>query len=117
MQSNNYTVDTGTPRHVFGHAVSGAVSVGVVSGIANRARCKKEEINRQEALRSTLKDALIGGVATATAVSVANNLGSPQKSLFQTLGSLVLGAGAIYTIEKSASLQETKMLENKANNA
>lgn len=33
--NTNITVDTGSPRHVVGHAISGAIAVGVVSSVAN----------------------------------------------------------------------------------
>ncbi|WP_324172917.1 hypothetical protein [Sulfurimonas sp.] len=107
---SNFTVQTGTPRHVVGHGVSGAVAVGVISAIGNAKKVKENEKDKTEAIRDTLKDSLIGGIATATAISVANNLGDPRKSFFQTIGSLVLGAGAIYTIEKSAIYQKNKLI-------
>ena len=108
--TDNFTIDTGTPRHVYGHAVSGAVAVGIVSCISNAKKVKEEEMTRSEAMRDTLKDSLVGGIATASAISVANNLGDPRKSIFQTLGSLVLGGAAIYTIEKASKMQKEKQL-------
>ena len=109
---SNFTIDTGEPRHIYGHAVSGAVAVGVLSGISNARKVKEENLSKQEAIRDTLKDSMVGGIATATAISVANNLGDPQKSIFQTLGSLVIGAGAVYAIEKVAKVQkETKLVK------
>lgn len=110
MSSNNFTIDTGAPRHIYGHAVSGAVAVGVVSAIVNAKKVKEEKVTKQEAIRDTLKSSIVGGIATATAVSVANNLGDPKKSIFQTLGSLALGAGAVYAIEKASDLQVKKEL-------
>ena len=103
QNSTNFTIDTGTPRHIYGHAVSGGVAVGVVSCIKNSNLVKENKIQKSEAIRNTLKDSFVGAIATATAVSVANNLGNPQKSLFQTLGSLAIGVGAIYTIEKGVN--------------
>lgn len=106
---SNFTIDTGTQRHVYGHAVSGGVAVGVVSCISNYTKVREKKIDKTEAARNTLKDVLIGSIATATAVSVANNLGNPQKSIFQTLGALALGAGAVYAIDKgSEQIKMTK---------
>lgn len=107
---SNFTVQTGTPRHVVGHGVSGAIAVGVISGVNNAKKVKENKKDKTQAIRDTLKDSIIGGIATATAISVANNLGDPQKSLFQTIGSLVLGAGAIYSIEKSSQYQKNKLI-------
>ena len=103
QNSTNFTINTGEPRHVYGHAVSGGIAVGTISSIKNSNLVKEKKIDKKEAIRNTLKDTLVGSIATATAVSVANDLGNPQKSLFQTLGSLAIGIGAIYTIEKGAN--------------
>ena len=110
ISGDNFTIDTGTPRHVYGHAVSGAVAVGVVSGISNAKKVKEENLSKKDAVRNTLKASFVGGIATATAISVSNNLGDPKKSIFQTLGSLALGAGAVYAIEKASKPQEDKVL-------
>lgn len=107
--TNNYTLDTGTPRHVVGHAVSGAVLFGFISGIVNVKKCRNGEIDRNEAIRNTLKDSAVGSVMSATSVAVANDLGNPNKNMLQTAGTLALGAGAIYAIEKAASLQTKKI--------
>lgn len=104
--TSSFSIDTGAPRNVYGHAISGAIAVGVVSGVINAKKVKEEQLDKQEAVRNTLKDSIIGGIASATAISVTNNLGDPQKSLLQTLGSLALGAGAVYAVEKAAKLQE-----------
>lgn len=109
--SNNYTLNTGAPRNVYGHAISGAIGVGLVSGALNAQKVKNENLNMQEAIRDTLKDSLIGGIASATAISVTNNLGNPQKSLFQTLGTLALGAGAVYAVEKAAKNQKAAKIQ------
>ena len=119
MPSNiNFNLDTGTQRHILGHAISGAIAVGVVSSVNNAKKVKEEKLQKKEAIRNTIKDSIIGGVATATAISVTNNIGNPNKSLFQALGSLAIGLGAIYTIEKSAAIQNEKLLikENKEEN-
>lgn len=113
QNNNNFTIDTGSQRHVIGHAISGAIAVGVVSSVTNAKKVKEEKLEKNEAIRNTIKDSVIGGVATATAISVSNNLGDPNKSLFQALGSLAIGLGAIYTIEKSAAIQNKKLITNK----
>ncbi len=110
---SSFTIQTGTPRHIVGHGVSGAVAAGVVSGIINANKVKNDEKEKYDAIRDTLKDSALGGIATATAIAVANNLGDPSKSLFQTIGALALGAGAIYTIEKSSKNQKNKLLIEK----
>ena len=103
MQNNPYyTIDTGAPRHVLGHAVSGAIAVGLVSAIKNAKDTKEGKIEKTEAIKSTVKQTLQGSIATATAIGVANALGSPDKSAFQALGALAIGLGSIYAIEKNS---------------
>ena len=52
-------------------------------------------------------------VCTTKAISVANNLGDANKSIFQTLGSLILGGAAIYSVEKAYNKQNNKLIEKK----
>lgn len=108
--ATNFTINTGAPRHIYGHAISGAIGVGVISGVLNAKKVKEQNLSKEEALRNTLKDTIVGGIASATAISVSNNLGDPRKSMLQTLGALALGAGAVYAVEKAAKREKTTKL-------
>lgn len=107
MQSNNMTIanrafniNTGSARSVSGFAVSGTVAAGLIAGVHNVQQAKEGKIVQKEAVKNTAIRAAQGGLATATAISVANTLGNPNKSIFSALGALMLGAGAIYALEK-----------------
>ncbi len=106
MQKNNFsqtptfTIDTGEARSVSGHAVSGAVATGVISGVSNAKEVKNGMMDKKSAVTNTVLRATQGGIATAVAISVANTLGDPQKSVFSALGALALGTGAILALEK-----------------
>lgn len=113
LQNNNsVTLNTGSPRHVPGHAVSGAIAGGVIALVDNMIRVKNGELTKSEATQKTIKASVQGAVATATAISVANNLGDPNKSVFQALSSLAIGASSLYLIEKfEQKLDEKKVGE------
>ncbi|MCH9812873.1 MAG: hypothetical protein K0U47_02900 [Epsilonproteobacteria bacterium] len=94
------TIDTGEARSVSGHAVSGAVATGVIAGVSQVSEVKNGTLDKKSAVQNTAVRAVQGGIATAAAISVANTLGNPQKSAFAALGTLALGAGAIFALEK-----------------
>ncbi|MDC7243520.1 MAG: hypothetical protein PQJ44_06235 [Sphaerochaetaceae bacterium] len=94
------TIDTGAPRSVTGHVISGALAAGVLSGALNYDKYKKGEIEKKEALNNSLKLSLQGGIATGSAVAAANYIG--ENSILNSLSAISVGVMGIYAIEKLA---------------
>ena len=92
-------INTGAPRNVVGHVISGAVASGIVAGSLNYARYKKGEQNKKEAVSNTAKMTLIGAISTSCAVAATNCLGQGQ--IFKMLGIISAGAAGLYAIEKA----------------
>ena len=84
---NQPLINTGEPRNVLGHIVSGAVASALVSGTINYKKLKKEEISSQEAIKDTIKRTSQGAIATGAAIATANYLGQ-KGGLFKALTAL-----------------------------
>lgn len=100
-------INTGTPRNVLGHIVSGAVASALVSGSINYKKYKEKKLDKNEAIKDTVKMTSQGAIATGAAVATANYIGS-NNGLFKALGALSLGAVGIYALE---------VMEEKINNS
>lgn len=107
---NRLSVDTGTPRSVMGHFVSGAVASSVLASALNYNRYKKDELCQQEAIKNTAKLTLQGGIATSSAIAAANYLGKGE--ILQMFSAISLGMMGIYGIEKLEEKTE-QLLDNK----
>ena len=95
---SNFTIDTGEPRHIQGHFVSGAVATGVVAGALNYQKQKSGEITLKESLSNTARLSVQGGIATASAISTANCMG--RGNWLGACISLSVGALGVYATEK-----------------
>lgn len=107
-------INTGEPRNVLGHIVSGAVASAIVSGSINYKKVKEKKITSKEATRDTVKIASQGAIATGSAIATANYIG--QKGGFlKALTALSVGMAGIYAIEVINDKLEEKelVLENK----
>jgi len=103
-------IDTGEPRSVTGHAVSGAVASAVVAGSINY------EITKEEAVQNSIKLTVQGGVATGSAIAAANYLG--KGNYLGMLAAVTLGLGGVYAVEKVAEkISETKQTEEQIEEA
>jgi len=96
-------INTGMPRSVLGHWVSGSIASLIVSGAINYKRVEEGKMSTKEAGVDTLKKTLQGGTVTASAIAVANHIGTPA-GYFKALASLSVGAACVYAIEKGADL-------------
>ncbi|RXJ87973.1 hypothetical protein [Arcobacter sp. CECT 8985] len=96
MQSG--VINTGTPRNVIGHIVSGAVASAVVSGTINYKKAKEQKISSRDAIKDTVKKTTQGAIATGTAISTANYLGQ-QGGFLKALTALSVGMAGIYAVE------------------
>lgn len=101
-------VDTGDPRSVTGHIVSGAIASATVAGGINYSQYKKGQVTKQEAVKNTVKLSAQGGVATGAAIAAANYLGNG--SVFGMLSAMSVGIAGVYAIEKVSEAYDEKVL-------
>ncbi len=99
-------IDTGTPRSVQGHIVSGALASLVVAGAVNYNKYKKDEITKCEAVRDSLKLTLQGAVATSSAIAAANYIG--EGAVLKTLSAVSVGFAGVYAVEKLSEFLEKR---------
>jgi len=98
MTNSNLAINTGAPRNVTGHVVSGALASGALAGALNYDKFKKEQMSKEEAVQNTLKLSVQGGIATGSAIAAANYLG--QGNVFGMLTAVSIGAMGVYAREK-----------------
>eukprot|EP01156_Anaeramoeba_ignava_P020769 Anaeramoba_ignava/c17096_g1_i1.p7 GENE.c17096_g1_i1~~c17096_g1_i1.p7 ORF type:complete len:128 (-),score=9.11 c17096_g1_i1:3876-4259(-) len=110
--ANNVVIDTGDPRSVTGHIISGTLAAGAVAGALNYNRYTKGEISKSAAVNNSLKLSAQGGIATGSAIAAANYLG--QNNIFGMLTAVSVGAMGIYAVEKiSEKIEEKTLLKDK----
>ncbi|MCV6608056.1 MAG: hypothetical protein OIF32_07590 [Campylobacterales bacterium] len=103
-------INTGEPRNVTGHVVSGAAASAIVATGLNYSKYKKEEISKEEAIKNGVKLTVQGGIATGSAIAAANYLGQGKTLGF--LSALAVGALGVYSVEKiSEKIEEQKLIE------
>ena len=95
---NQPIINTGEPRNVLGHIVSGAVASAIVSGTINYKKVKDEEISSDEAIKDTVKRTSQGAIATGAAIATANYVGQ-KGGLFKALTAASIGMAGIYALE------------------
>lgn len=99
--------NTGTPRSVTGHAISGGLIALMLSGAYAYAKYKRKEINKQEAITETLKAGAEGGIITACGIAATNALGnsakSPTQGIIEAAAFVAIGAASVYGIQKLAN--------------
>jgi len=98
MTNSKLAIDTGAPRSVTGHVVSGALAAGALAAALNYNKYKKGEIAKKEAVKDSLKLSAQGGIATGSAIAAANYVG--QGNIFGMLTAVSVGAMGVYAIEK-----------------
>ena len=111
-------INTGDPRHVVGHIVSGSLASAVIAGSINYNNYTKDEISKDEAIKNSLKLTVQGGVATGSAIAAANYLG--KGNYLGVFAALSLGLGGVYVVEKVAEkLDESRpeLVEEKTEEA
>ncbi len=95
---NQALINTGEPRNVLGHIVSGAVASALVSGTINYKKLKNEEISSSDAIKDTVKRTSQGAIATGAAIATANYVGQ-KGGLFKALTAASIGMAGIYALE------------------
>lgn len=112
-------INTGMPRSITGHALSGGIIGFMLGGACAYAKYKNNTISKQEAIIDTAKSTLEGGIVTACGIAAANALGNSAKSPFVNVleASAYVGVGiaSIYAIQnfKSKECALTKKLIKK----
>lgn len=95
---NQPIINTGEPRNIIGHIVSGAVASAIVSGTINYKKVKDEEISPKKALKDTVKRTSQGAIATGAAIATANFIGQ-KGGLFKAFTAASIGMAGIYALE------------------
>ena len=119
---NKFTINTGEPRNVNGHIISGALASGAIASAINYHAYSKQEISKQHAIQNSLKLTLQGGIATGSAIAATNYLG--KNNWLGMISAISLGAVGVYAVEKLTEKwakqsqienDETLQLEQKEN--
>ena len=108
--SSTFTIDTGAPRNVTGHTISGAIASAVIAGSINYNKYKKDEISKEEAIQDSVKLTAQGGIATGSAIAAANYVG--ESNVLGFLTAISVGAIGVYAVEKmSRKIQDNEQPE------
>lgn len=97
-------IDTGAPRSVPGHIVSGTLASAALSGALNYDKVQKGEMHKNQAIQNTVKLSVQGGIATGSAIAAANYAGNGN--VIGMLGAVSLGFAGVYMTEKFAQKLE-----------
>ena len=91
-------LNTGEPRNVVGHVVSGAIASAIVSGSINYKKTTQKKMNPKMAIKDTIKKTTQGGIATGSAIAAANYMGQTN-GLMKALTAVSIGMAGIYVVE------------------
>ena len=105
------TINTGTPRNVLGHVISGAIASMVVSGAINYKKYQNGELKKCDAIKDTTKRASQGAIATGSAIATANYLGQ-KGGLLKAFTAASIGMVGIYALEVIEEKLDQKYLTN-----
>ncbi len=112
--TNEIMINTGEPRNVVGHIVSGAVASAIVSGTINYKKVVDKKISTSQAIADTVKLTSQGAITTGAAIATSNFIG--QKGGFmKALYALSVGMAGIYAIEVLDEKYKAKMMPKKVN--
>ena len=96
-------INTGAPRSITGHLVSGAVVSAILSGAINLKKVKEGSMESSEALKKTAKETAQGGIGLGAGIAIANMLGSPNTPWLRVATTAAVATAAVYAIEAVAS--------------
>jgi hypothetical protein len=100
-------INTGEERSVTGNVVSGAVASATIASGINYSQYKRGAVDKQTAVKNTIKLSIQGGIATGAAIAAANYLG--RGSLLGMLSSVSFGIAGVYGVEKISEAIDEKM--------
>ncbi|AWI34066.1 hypothetical protein [Helicobacter apodemus] len=108
-------INTGTSRSIVGHAISGAIIGGMLSGIYEFSQYKQGNTSKNKALKSTLKATLEGGIITASGIAATNALGNtsknPLRNTLEATACIALGLASVYGISQLINTKLTSQKE------
>ncbi|AXK48349.1 hypothetical protein CRU87_00375 [Aliarcobacter trophiarum LMG 25534] len=104
------TLNTGMPRSVLGHVVSGAIASAVISGAINYKKYKNGELKSCEAIKDTTKKATQGAIVTGSAIATTNYIG--EGNYLRAITSATIGVAGVYALEIIEEKLEQKYLTN-----
>ncbi len=104
------TINTGTPRNVLGHVISGAIASMVVSGAINYKKYQNGELKKCDAIKDTTKRASQGAIATGSAIATTNYIG--EGNYLRAFTAASIGLAGIYALEIIEEKLEQKYLTN-----
>ena len=108
--------NTGTPRSITRHAISGGLIALMLSGAYAYRKYKDNQITKQEAITDTFKATLEGGIITACGVAAANALGNSAKtsaqSVVEAAAFVAVGAASVYGIQTLARKENCILNKN-----
>ncbi|MDR1460060.1 MAG: hypothetical protein LBI78_00240 [Campylobacteraceae bacterium] len=96
------TFNTGIPRSVTGHFISGSLTAAVLAASITYSN----KGDKKATFKKGVKIAIQGGTATASAIAATNYIG--QGKYLNAAVSLALGIGSLCLIEKLPLLKENK---------
>ena len=108
---NKLAIDTGAPRSVTGHFLSGAIASTIVSGALNYQKYQNSEISKDKMIKDTLKMTVQGGIVTASAVATTNYLG--EGKIMHAMTAMSVGAMGVYGTQKVYDKLEIQVNKNK----
>lgn len=91
-------INTGDPRNVVGHVISGAIASAIVSGTLNYKKTMQRKMSTKDAIKDTVKITTQGGIATGSAIAAANYIGQPN-GWMKALTAVSVGMAGIYAVE------------------
>ena len=103
-------IDTGTPRNVLGHVISGAIASAVVSGAINYKKTQNGSLNKNCAIKDTVKRASQGAIVTGSAIATTNYIG--EGNYLRAFTALSIGLAGVYALEIIEEKLEEKYLTN-----
>ena len=108
---NKLAINTGAPRNITGHFISGAIASTIVSGAINYRKYQNQEISKAELINDTLKTSLQGAIATASAVATTNYVG--EGKIMHAMTAMSIGTMGVYGTQKIYDKLELQVNKNK----
>lgn len=105
-------INTGTPRSVKGHAVSGGIIALMLTSANEYLKYEHKKVDKKEVAKNIIKASAQGALITASGIAAANALGNGSKSGIRSgieaLAYVGVGIAGVYAINK---LAESKLLK------
>lgn len=109
-------INTGAPRSVSGHAISGGIIALIASGAYQYTKFQEGKITQQEAIKTTIKSTLEGSVITACSIAATNVIGDSSKTTTQKIALastyIAIGGAFIYAAQNLFKPKECELLQN-----